>query len=135
MKLDRTCIKCGTPFQLKPTEKSSNICIVCKRLYQKKYANKKSKVALEGKKESYPIPDNERRARFVKIQKELSKIRDRNEWIKYMVDKLENLDPKILKWIYDRRDHETLDRDRESRHKKEDYEDTRDKYNNQSWFD
>ena len=96
MKLDRTCIKCGTPFQLKPTERSSNICIVCKRLYQKKYANKKSKVALEGKKESYPIPDNERRARFVKIQKELSKIRDRNEWIKYMVDKLDNLDNKIL---------------------------------------
>jgi len=135
MKLDRKCIKCDAEFKLKPTEKSSNICVPCKRLYQKKYANKKSKVALEGKKESYPIPDNERRKRFDSIQRELLKIKDRKEWIAYMVDKLENLDPLILKWIWDRRDHDTLDKDRDSKYKKDDYEDTRRANENKSWFD
>lgn len=135
MKLDRTCIKCESPFQLKPTDKPSNICLPCKRLYQKKYANKKSKVAVEGKKDKYPISDGERRAKFAKMQKELLKIKDRKEWIAYMVDKLDNLDPAILKWIWDRRDHETLDKDRDSRHKKDDYEDTRKANENKSWFD
>ena len=136
MRLDRTCIKCEAEFQLKPTEKASNICVPCKRLYQRKYANKKSKVILEGKKEKYPIPDNERRAKFVKIQKELAKIKDRAEWVRYMIDKLDNLDPLILKWIWDRRDHNTLDEDRNSRHTKESYDDTRTTHNNnKSWFD
>jgi hypothetical protein len=136
MRLDRKCIKCDAEFQLKPTEKASNICVPCKRLYQRKYANKKSKVILEGKKEKYPIPDNERRAKFVKIQKELAKIKDRAEWIMYMIDKLDNLDPLILKWIWDRRDHNTLDEDRNSRHTKESYDDTRTTHNNnKSWFD
>ena len=136
MKLDRKCIKCSVEFQLRPNSKASNICYPCKNEYQKKYASKKSKVVLEGYKETYPIPDNARRAKFAKIQKELAKIKDRAEWVRYMIDKLDNLDPLILKWIWDRRDHNTLDEERERKNKKESYDDTRTTHNNnKSWFD
>lgn len=137
MNLNRTCIKCGTPFilELKPYAKTTNICLPCRREYQKKYSNKKSKVALEGKKENYPIPDNERRAKFVKIQKELAGIKVRSEWQAYLKDKLDNLDPKIIKWIFDRRDKESNDEERSRKNKKTDYEDTRNSHENQSWFD
>lgn len=135
MKLDRICIKCNVEFQLRPNSKSSNICYPCKNEYQKKYASKTSKVILDGYKEKYPIPDNNRRAKFAKIQKELSKIKDRQEWIVYLKDKLDNIDPLILKWIWDRRDHNALDEERDSRHKKESYDDTRKANENKSWFD
>jgi hypothetical protein len=138
MNLDRTCIKCKQPFQIipKPYLKPTNICYQCKREYQRKYENKKSKVLTDGKKELYPIADYEKRARFKRIQKELSEIRDRKEWQAYLKDKLDNLDPAILKWIYDRRDHESLADERDKRNfKRDEYEDTRTSHNNQSWFD
>lgn len=135
MKLDRTCIKCNEDFVLKPTDKSANICYACKREYQRIYASKSSKVAIEGKKDNYPIPDGERRAKFVKIQKELSLLRKRSEWQAYLKDKLDNLDPKILKWIMDRRDAESNSEDREKKNKRTDYEDTRTSHQNESWFD
>ena len=115
MILDRTCIKCSTEFKLKPTDKSSNICIPCKREYQKKYENKTSKVKIYGKKDPYPMNDDQKKRKFKIIQRELSQITDRDEWIAYMKDKLDNLDPKILIWIYDRRDQESLFDDRERR--------------------
>ena len=135
MILDRTCIKCATQFQLKPTDKSCNICIVCRRLYQKRYENKKSKVQIEGKKENYPMNEDQKKRKFKIIQRELAAIDDRAEWIEYMKDKLDNLDPLILKWIYDRRDQESLSDDRERRVRINQYEDTRNTKQNQSWFD
>ena len=135
MNLDRKCIKCDTEFKLKPTDKSSNICIPCRREYQKKYENKKSKVQIEGKKENYPMSDDHKKRKFKIIQRELSQITDRAEWIEYMKDKLDNLDPLILKWIYDRRDQESLFDDRDRRIRLNEYEDTRDIKQNQSWFD
>ena len=138
MNLDRTCIKCEQPFTIipKPYLKPTNICYECKKLYQKKYENKHSKVALDGKKDPYPIEDNARRRRFQIMQKELSQIKDRKEWIAYMKDKLDNLDPAILKWIYDRRDQDSLGDERNKRNfKRDEYEDTRTSHKNQSWFD
>jgi hypothetical protein len=135
MILDRTCIKCATEFKLKPTDKSSNICIPCRREYQKKYENKKSKVQLEGKKDPYPMSDDHKKRKFKIIQRELSAIDDRKEWQEYMKDKLDNLDPKILIWIYDRRDQESLFDERDRKVRINEYEDTRDIKQNQSWFD
>jgi hypothetical protein len=135
MILDRTCIKCASEFKLKPTDKSSNICIPCRREYQKKYENKTSKVQLEGKKENYPMSEDDKKRKFKIIQRELSKINDRKEWIEYMKDKLDTLDPLVLKWIYDRRDQESLFDDRDRRIRTNEYEDTRDIKQNQSWFD
>ena len=135
MILDRKCIKCQTEFQLKPTDKSSNICIPCKREYQKKYENKTSKVVLEGKKENYPMNDDHKKRKFKIIQRELAAINDRKEWQEYMKDKLDNLDPKILTWIYDRRDQESLFDERDRRILINEYEDTRNITQNQSWFD
>ena len=135
MILDRTCIKCATEFKLKETDKSSNICIPCRREYQKRYENKTSKVQLDGKKENYPMNEDQKKRKFKIIQRELAAITDRAEWIEYMRDKLDNLDPKILIWIYDRRDQESLFDDRDRRIRLNEYEDTRDIKQNQSWFD
>ena len=137
MKLDRTCIKCEQPFTIipKPYLKPTNVCYECKKLYQRTYANKKSKVIVDGYKEKYPIPDNARRYKFNKIQKELAAIRVRSEWQAYLKDKLDNLDPAIIKWIWDRRDQNTLSEDRDRKNNKEDYEDTRRANENKSWFD
>ena len=135
MILDRTCIKCASEFKLKETDKASNICIVCRREYQKKYENKTSKVVLEGKKENYPMNEDQKKRKFKIIQRELAAITDRAEWIEYMKDKLDNLDPKILIWIYDRRDQESLFDERNRRTTISEYEDTRSTKQNQSWFD
>jgi hypothetical protein len=136
MILDRTCIKCSTEFKLKPTDKSSNICVPCRREYQKRYENKTSKVQLDGKKENYPMNEDQKKRKFKIIQKELAAISDRKEWKEYMKDKLDTLDPLIIKWIYDRRDQESLSDDRERRIRINQYEDTRTtQNNNKSWFD
>jgi hypothetical protein len=135
MILDRTCIKCASEFKLKPTDKASNICIPCRREYQKKYENRHSKVAKEGKKENYPMSEDQKKRKFKIIQKELAAITNRKEWILYMKDKLDTLDPAILKWIYDRRDHDSLSEDRTRKNLHSEYEDTRTSHKNQSWFD
>jgi hypothetical protein len=137
MKLDRTCYKCGTDFELKPTDKASNICYPCKREYQKNIENKKSKVFLDGYKEPYPIPDNQRRKRFNKLVEELEAIDNREEWIELLKYRLDNIEPAILKWIYDRRSQSALQEELDRKVKKEDtYEDTRTTHNNtKSWFD
>jgi hypothetical protein len=135
MILDRKCIKCSTEFKLKPTDKASNICIPCKREYQKKYENKHSKVSKEGKKENYPMNDDHKKRKFKIIQRELAAIDDRKQWQEYLKDKLDNLDPKILKWVYDRRDQESLMDDRDRKITISEYEDTRTTSQNKSWFD
>jgi hypothetical protein len=135
MILDRKCIKCATEFKLRPTDKSSNICVPCKREYQKKYENKTSKVKLEGKKDPYPMNDDHKKRKFKIIQRELAAIDDRKEWIEYMKDKLDTLDPKILIWIYDRRDQESLFDERNRKPVNTEYEDTRTTHQNKSWFD
>jgi len=137
MKIDRTCYKCGTDFQLQPHQKASNICTPCKNAYQKKYANKKSKVILDGYKDSYPYDINEKTRRFTQIRKKLDSMRDRSEWQQFFKDQLDNLDPKILIWIYDRRNQESLAEERVARNfKKDEYVDTRTTHNNtKSWFD
>jgi hypothetical protein len=136
MILDRTCIKCGTDFQLKPTNKSSNICLICKREYQKQYENRTSKVKVDGKKENYPMNEEHKKRKFKQIQRELCQIEDRAEWIAYMKNKLDTLDPLILIWIYDRRDQESLSEERERRtYIKDEYQDTRSTHKSKSWFD
>lgn len=135
MILDRKCIKCDEDFQLKPTDKSTNICYKCKLEYQNAYSKKHSKVAIECRKENYPLDEYQKKKKFRKIQDELKAIKNRKEWIAYMVDKLDNLEPSILKWIYDRRDADTLNEERDKKIKKEEYEDTRTTHQNESWFD
>jgi hypothetical protein len=64
-------------------------------------------------------------------------MRDRSEWQQFFKDQLDNLDPKILVWIYDRRNQESLAEERVARNfKKDEYVDTRTTHNNtKSWFD
>jgi hypothetical protein len=63
---------------------------------------------------------------------------NREEWQKFFkqkLDDLETIDKEVLIWIYDRRDHGTLDANRMSMNREE-YEDTRStKQNDKSWFD
>lgn len=137
MILDRTCIKCATTFVLKATHKSSNICYKCKRDYQREYERKKvAEIPEEERyKELYPMSDNQKRAKFGRIKKDLEKITNRGEWIEYMRNVLDTLDPKVLIWVYDRRDKESLNEERNSKRTIESYEDTRTTHTNKSWFD
>jgi hypothetical protein len=137
MNLDRKCIKCGTEFELKPNAKSSNICTPCKTTYQRAYARKRVAESPEGYKEKYPYKEHLKIARFRKLRNQLHKMNNREEWkqfFKQKLDDLETIDKEVLIWIYDRRDHGTLDENRISRIK-EDYEDTRSTKQNKSWFD
>ena len=139
MKLDRKCIKCDTEFQLRPTDKASNICTPCKNAYQKKYANKKSKVSMEGYKDTYPYGERDKINRFKEIRNKLDKMKQREEWqafFKEQLYKLETDDILVLKWIYDRRSHDSVQETIEQPYKKESYNDTRTTHNNtKSWFD
>jgi len=141
MKLDRTCYKCNTEFQLQPHQKASNICVPCKNEYQKKYANKKSKVSMEGYKDPYPYDEKDKIQRFRIIRNKLDKMKEREEWVAFFKEqlyKLETDDIEVLKWIYDRRGHNEAKEMVEIPHKKEHntYEDTRTTHNNtKSWFD
>jgi hypothetical protein len=139
MNLDRTCYKCGTEFQLKPTNKASNICVACRNAYQKKYANKKSKVQLDGYKDKYPYKEYDKIQRFKLIRNKLDKMKQREEWqafFKEQLYKLETDDIAVLKWIYDRRGHNEVQETIEQPRKDISYEDTRTTHNNtKSWFD
>jgi PHP family Zn ribbon phosphoesterase len=138
MNLDRKCIKCQTEFQLKPKAKASNICTACKTDYQRAYARKRVAESPDGYKEKYPYKEHLKIARFRNLRNALHKMDNREEWqefFKQKLDDLETIDKEVLIWIYDRRDHKTLDENRMSR-VKEDYEDTRSiKENDKSWFD
>jgi len=139
MKLDRKCIKCDTEFQLRPTDKASNICVPCKNAYQKKYANRKSKVKLDGYKDTYPYKEYDKIHRFKGIRNKLDKMKQREEWqafFKEQLYKLETDDILVLKWIYDRRSHDTVQETIEQPRRDTSYEDTRStKTNDKSWFD
>jgi hypothetical protein len=138
MERNRTCIKCGTEFVLKPKGKSSNICTPCKTDYQREYARKRVAESPEGYKEKYPYKENEKIARFRNLRTKLHKMHNREEWqafFKEQLYKLETDDKEVLVWIIDRRDHGTLDANRMSMNREE-YEDTRStKQNDKSWFD
>jgi hypothetical protein len=136
--LNRKCIKCNAEFQLKPNAKSSNICTPCKTAYQRAYARKRVAESPDGYKEKYPYKEHLKIARFRNLRNKLHKMDNREEWqefFKQKLDDLETIDKEVLIWIYDRRDHETTDKDRIPRDR-EDYEDTRStKQNDKSWFD
>ena len=140
MNLDRKCYKCGTEFKLRETEKASNICTPCKTAYQRAYARRKVEETPEEDryKDLYPYDANEKLIRFRKLKKELESINNRDEWralLKKRLDNLEENEPDLLVWIFDRRDQETKDGiDRIPRYR-ETYEDTRTTHQNKSWFD
>jgi hypothetical protein len=138
---NRKCIKCQSEFQLKLTEKSSNICGKCKTAYQRAYARRKvAEIPEEERyKDLYPYGEGKKLRRFTEIRKTLDKMSNREEWKDYFKDRLDYLEEnekELLIWIFDRRDQESrLAIDRKPQ-KKNSYEDTRTTHNNtKSWFD
>jgi uncharacterized protein YihD (DUF1040 family) len=138
IELNRKCLKCSEEFELKPKAKASNICGKCKASYQREYARRKVAESPDGYKEKYPYKENEKIARFRNLRTKLHKMSNREDWqafFKQKLDDLETIDKEVLIWIYDRRDHGTMDENRIPR-VREDYEDTRStKQNDKSWFD
>jgi len=137
---NRTCIKCSTEFVLKETQKVSNICTKCKGTYQREYARRKVKESPEDQyKDTYPYDANEKMKRFRRIKNELSRMRNREEWQEFFKDKLIDLEqnePDVLIWIYDRRDEQSRKEIDRIPRKQNSYEDTRStKNNDKSWFD
>lgn len=137
MDRNRKCIKCNVDFVLKENAKASNICTPCKTEYQRKYARQKVAETPDNYKEKYPYKEYEKIARFRNLRNKLHKMENRNEWQEFFRQKLDDLEQneqEVLVWIYDRRDHETMDKDRLPRYR-EDYDDTRQTYKDKSWFD
>jgi hypothetical protein len=140
IELNRKCLKCNTDFVLKSTAKASNICYKCKREYQRAYARKKVEETPEEAryKDNYPIEENKRREIWKKRAKMLEKMKSREEWQTYFkerLDYMEEHEKEILIWIYDRRDNESREQERDRRITKSEYEDTRTTSQNKSWFD
>jgi hypothetical protein len=94
---------------------------------------------MEGYKDPYPYDEKEKIQRFRLVRNQLDKMKQREEWQEYFKQqlyKLETDDIAVLKWIYDRRSHDTVQETIEQPHKKESYNDTRTTHNNtKSWFD
>ena len=142
IELNRKCLKCNEEFQLKPTDKSSNICGKCKASYQRAYARRKVAELPEDEryKEKYPYGEYKKLRRFTEIRQTLNSMHNREEWqafFKEQLYKLETDDKAVLTWIIDRRDQESRGEERDRRPlKKTSYEDTRStKQNDKSWFD
>jgi hypothetical protein len=139
--LNRKCLKCSEEFQLKPTDKSSNICGKCKASYQRAYARRKVAEIPEDEryKEKYPYGEYKKLRRFTEIRQKLNSMHNREEWqafFKEQLYKLETDDKAVLTWIIDRRDQDSKGEERDRRIQKTSYEDTRTTHNNtKSWFD
>jgi hypothetical protein len=137
---NRKCYKCELEFVLKPTEKSSNICSKCKTAYQRAYARRKvAEIPEEERyKDTYPYDSNKKMRRFTEIRQQLDKMKQREEWQTFFKEKLvdiEQNEPDILVWIYDRRDEQSRNEIDRIPRKNESYEDTRTTHQNKSWFD
>ena len=105
----RECNQCGNQFHtMKPIWK----CRLCQNAVQRKIQEEKRK--LYGIKDNYPFStkNNEAGKRFSKIRVELNKVwrtGDRELIRKHYQKQLEEAERLgILKWIYDRRDNETI---------------------------
>ena len=106
-----TCIKCDTKFERTNVAKG-NICPPCVKAAALKWYNEnkdKVKRYTLDPKASYPYPDLEKRNRFYKIQSQLRKMKVREEWVKFLSDKLDELyqNTELMTWIWDRRDNES----------------------------
>jgi PHP family Zn ribbon phosphoesterase len=141
MNLDRKCIKCQSEFQLKSTDKASNICSKCKTAYQRAYARRKVAELPEEEryKDLYPYGEGMKLRRFTQLRQTLDKMQSREEWQTYFKERLEYLEENeadLLVWIYDRRDQESRKEIDRIPRKQNSYEDTRStKQNDKSWFD
>ena len=138
---NRKCIKCQSEFQLKQTEKSSNICSKCKTAYQRAYARRKVAELPEEEryKEKYPYGEGKKLRRFTEIRQTLNGMQNREEWKVYFkerLDYLEENEKELLIWVFDRRDQESRNEIDRIPRKQNSYEDTRTTHNNtKSWFD
>lgn len=104
----RQCRECNTEFY---TQKPIWVCRLCTNEQQRKIQEKKRKV--QGIKDTYPFSSvkNEAGARFSKIRQDLrvawnnGRVAINKHYAKQLKE-AEELG--ILKWIYDRRDNETI---------------------------
>jgi PHP family Zn ribbon phosphoesterase len=79
MERNRKCIKCSTEFQLKLTDKASNICGKCKTAYQRAYARRKVAELPEEEryKDLYPYGEGMKLRRFTELRKTLNRMSNR----------------------------------------------------------
>jgi hypothetical protein len=106
---ERACKICGeTFFASKPLWK----CKACISVKAKEVSRMRKEMGMTKfvKKESYPIPENKKNNHFRRLQAKLKKMHRRHEWKKYLSDRLDEVmqDERMMKWIWDRRDTETI---------------------------
>ena len=98
-------ISCGVEFE---DYKQGNICRVCRRINYQAYQERKklNKVPNTNDfRQPYPYAPTERGRRFRLVKKQLSLFNNRDDWKRYLTDKLDQLfeDKPLMVWIFSRR--------------------------------
>ena len=98
-------ISCGVQFE---DYKQGNICKVCRKINYQAYQERKklNKVPNTNDfRQPYPYAPTERGRRFRLVKKQLSLFNNRDDWKRYLTDKLDELfeDKPLMVWIFSRR--------------------------------
>jgi hypothetical protein len=98
-------ISCGIQFE---DYKQGNICRVCRKINYQAYQERKrlNKVPnTNDHRQPYPYAPTERSRRFRIVKKQLSLFNNRDDWKRYLTDKLDELfeDKPLIVWIFSRR--------------------------------
>ena len=98
-------ISCGVEFE---DYKQGNICRVCRKINYQAYQERKklNKVPNTNDfRQPYPYAPTERGRRFRLVKKQLSLFNNRDDWKRYLTDKLDELfeDKPLMVWIFSRR--------------------------------
>ena len=98
-------ISCGVEFE---DYKQGNICRACRKINYQAYQERKklNKVPNTNDfRQPYPYAPTERGRRFRLVKKQLSLFNNRDDWKRYLTDKLDELfeDKPLMVWIFSRR--------------------------------
>jgi hypothetical protein len=96
---------CGVEFQ---DYKQGNICKVCRKINYKAYQERKKLNRVPNTddfRQPYPYTASETNKRFRVVKKQLSLFKNRDDWKRYLSDKLDELfeDKPLMIWIFSRK--------------------------------
>lgn len=88
-KLDN-CSQCGKEYE-RYVANISNVCKKCRQDYYNQKYRERYRLPEVDRKHKYPLGVNEQRRRYTRLRNELDKIKDREEWIQYLKNELDNM--------------------------------------------
>lgn len=106
---DRICKECGETFF---ADKPSWVCRACFNKAAKRKAQELAEMGMQRwiPKDKYPMEENAKKRKFDRLRSKLNKMHFRHEWKEFLSARLDEVlaDEKLIKWVYDRRDGETM---------------------------